>query len=652
MSVTDDIKQRLDIVSLIGESGVALRKSGRNFAGFCPFHTNTRTPSFYVFPATQSYYCFGCHVAGDAFNYVMAQQGLQFADALRTLANRAGVQLEERTPQQEQEDATRAKLRQINHDAATYWNHVLQSTGKGQAGREYVEKRGLSAGTVETWLLGYAPDAWSDLLVYLTDRKGYTPEEVEQAGLVIKRDGGGYYDRFRNRVMFPIRNIKGEIVGFGGRTLGDDGAKYMNSPETPLFHKSHVLYGIDLARDAMRQHDTVVFVEGYMDVLMAHQAGFSNVVAPMGTALTGEQVNIVKRLARTVYLALDADDAGIKATLKGLDTLREHMDATHTPVPTSSGAIKWERELDGEIKIITLPEGRDPDEVLRDDPQQWQALVDAALPLMDYYVAQLTRDLDLGSARGRTDAVERLSPLIAELGNLVQRAHYTQQLAHKVGLSEDVIRVAVAQHRRGQDRRGLGRKEERPGAQRVVVPQPWTREDHLLSLLLRFPDAQPAVERTLAEHTANAPDVDADLHGTLAEAWTHIENQQLWQSWQAFVADGHPRADVWLGQLDPYLRPRAERLIQHTDTPALPVVGRRQHVELLACKIATELRWTIVKHRINQLKAMSEGIDDVDAQRALIGRVDALNRYQNVVTAPRRSTIYADLGRHREAMGS
>jgi DNA primase len=651
MSVTDDIKQRLDIVSLVTESGVALRKSGRNFSGFCPFHSNTRTPSFYVFPATQSYYCFGCHAAGDAFNYVMARQGLQFGEALHTLANRAGVQLEERTPQQEQEDSTRAKLRQINGDAAHYWNHVLRSSAKGQVGREYIEQRGLNASTVETWLLGYAPDAWSDLLVYLTDRKGYTPQEIEQAGLIIKRDGGGYYDRFRNRVMFPIRNIKGEIVGFGGRTLGNDGAKYMNTPETPLFHKGHVLYGIDLARDAIRSQDAVVFVEGYMDVLMAHQRGVANVVAPMGTALTGEQVNIVKRLARTVYLALDADTAGAKATLKGLDTLREHMDATETPVPTASGAIKWERELEGEIKIIALPEGRDPDDVLREDPQQWQALVDSALPLMDYYLIQLTNDLDMTSAKGRTDAVDRLAPLIAELGNLVQRAHYTQHLAQKVGLSEDVIRSAVAQYRRGSPHGGGRSKEARP-ALSVVVPPSFTREDHLLSLLLRFPDARGAVERTLSEHTATVAAMPADLQGTLAEAWMHIENQQLWQSWQAFVTDGHPRADVWMEQLDPYLRARAERLLRHTDTPALPVVGRRQHAELLACKIAAELRRAIVAYRRDQLKAMCEGIEDADAQRALIQRVDALNQYQNLVTAPRRSTIYADLARHREALGS
>lgn len=648
MSVTDDIKQRLDLVSIITESGVALRKAGRNFSGFCPFHTNTRTPAFYVFPATQSYYCFGCHAAGDAFNYIMAQRGLDFVETLRLLADRAGVQLEERSPEQQQEDATRARLRQINSDAATYWNHVLTSTQKGKPGLNYVESRGLTPNTIETWQLGYAPDDWSDLLVYLTDRKGYMPEELEQAGLVIKRDSGGYYDRFRNRVMFPIRNLKGEIVGFGGRTLGDDGAKYMNSPETPLFHKSSVLYGIDLARDAIRQQDAVVLVEGYVDVLMAHQTGYGNVVAPMGTALTREQVDIVKRLARTIYLALDADAAGTRATLKGLETLRDNMDATVTPVPTAQGAIRWERELEGEIKIITLPEGRDPDEVLRDDRKQWQALVDAAQPLMDYYLDQLTRELDLRSAKGRADAVDRLAPLIAQLGNLVQRAHYIQQLARKVGLSEDVVRAAVSQARRGQQRSD----QPRPASAPVVSQQAFSREDHLLSLLLRFPEARASVEATLREHIVESGEASGDIHGTLDEVWSHVENQQLWQSWQAFLQDGHARADVWVAQLDPYLQDRAQRLLTHTDTPALPVVGRRQHAELLASKIAAEIRRTIVVNRKNQLTAMYESVDDEESRHLLEQRLDVLNRYHNVVTAPRRSSIFADLARYREALGS
>jgi DNA primase len=629
MTITDDIKQRLDIVALISESGVQLRKAGRNFTGFCPFHPNSRTPAFYVFPDTQSYYCFGCHAAGDSFNFVMARQGLDFGDALRLLAGRTGVQLEQRTPEREQEDATRARMRQINEDAAIYWQHVLNSTQKGQIGRDYVTQRGLERATLEAWQLGYAPDDWSDLLRYLTDRKGYQPEELEQAGLVIKREQGGYYDRFRNRLIFPIRNIKGEIIGFGGRALGNDHAKYMNTPETPLFHKSSVLYGIDLARDAIRREDAVVVVEGYVDVLMAHQAGFANVVAPMGTALTAEQVGLIKKLTHSVYLALDADAAGANATLKGLQTLRENM----------------ERELDGEIKIIALPAGRDPDEVIRQNPADWRALVAAAQPLMAYYLDQLTSGLDLRSAKGRADAVERLAPLIGALANPVERAHYVQQLAQKLGLEERLIREQIERVRRG---RAVNREhlEIGPAADSTSL----TREDQLLSLLLRFPGVRSAVESELSKDISQFPEIVGDIQGSVAEPLVHIENQQIWQTWLNHAQPPSGDLSAWLNALDPYLTAHAQRLLTYQDTPELPVINRQYHAAELATRIAKELRKTVVIHRKNQLKAMYESVDDPEDQRILEARLAALNRYQNIVTAPRRSTFYLDLGNRLEQL--
>lgn len=639
MSVTDDIKQRLDIVDLINTSGVQLRKAGRNYTGFCPFHPNARTPAFYVFPDTQSYYCFSCHASGDAFNFVMARQGLDFGDALRQLAHRTGVQLEERTPQREQEDATQARLRQINEDTAVYWHHVLGNTQKGQIGRDYVARRKLNAATIETWQLGYAPDDWSDLLRYLTDRKGYELDELETAGLIIKREGGGYYDRFRNRLMFPIRNAKGEIVGFGGRALGDDHAKYMNSPETPLFHKSSVLYGIDLARDPIRREDAVVLVEGYVDVLMAHQHGFSNVVAPMGTALTSDQVGIIKKLTKNVYLALDADAAGANATLKGLQTLRDTMDTTVVPVPTPHGYIRWERELDGVIKIIALPQGRDPDDVIQANPDEWRALVATALPLMDYYLEQRTNGLDLRSAKGRSEAVERLAPLVGALSNPVERAHYNQQLAKKVGIEERVIIGVVEQARRGK-------RIELPRAAQSIAEgsTSLTREDQLLSLLLRFPVVQSAVESELQKDLAQFPEITGDIRGSVDEPLAHIENQQVWRTCQASVQRAAHEPTAWLDALDPYLKARAERLLTHQDTPELPRIGRQHHAEQLAIKIAQELRKTVVIKRKNQLKAMYDSVEDAEDRRLLEERLDALNRYHNVVTAPRRSTFYPDLG--------
>lgn len=650
MTVTDDIKQRLSIVDLITESGVQLRKAGRNYTGFCPFHPNARTPAFYVFPDTQSYYCFSCQASGDAFTYAMARQGLDFGEALRQFATRTGVQLEERAPQREQEDATRARLRQINADAAVYWQHVLTSAAKGQLGQDYVARRGLSESTIETWQLGYAAEDWSDLLRYLTDRKGYQPEELETAGLVIKRDSGGYYDRFRNRLIFPIRNVKGEIVGFGGRALGNDHAKYMNTPETPLFHKSDVLYGIDLAREPIRREDAVVLVEGYIDVLMAHQAGFANVVAPMGTALTSEHVGTIKKLTRNVYLALDADAAGTNATLKGLQTLRDNMDTTVVPVPTPQGFIRWERELDGEIKIIALPEGRDPDEVIRADPQAWRALVVAAQPLMDYYLDQLTRQLDLESARGRADAVERLAPLVGALGSPVERAHYIQQLARKIGLEPRIVEQVVEQVRRG---RPVTRPSAAATSQPDVLVGPaasstmLSREDHLLSLLLRYPSIKTAVESELSKDIAQFPEIGGDIRGSIAESLNHIENRQLWQTWLHHISaaspNEQPQLPAWLETIDPYLKERAQRLLTYQEEPELPTFNRQYHAGELATKIAKELRTPIVVNRKNQIKAMFESVDDTEDRHLLAKRLDVLNWYHTAVSTPRRSTIFRDL---------
>ncbi len=645
MSVTDDIKQRLDIVDLISTSGVQLRKAGRNYTGFCPFHPNARTPAFYVFPETQSYYCFSCHASGDAFNFLMARQGLEFGEVLRQLAARAGVQLEERTPQREQEDAARVRVRQINEDAAVYWHHVLVNTTKGQIGRDYTAQRKLKPSTVETWQLGYAADDWSDLLRYLTDRKGYQPEEVEAAGLVIKRENGGYYDRFRNRLMFPIRNGKGEIIGFGGRALGDDHAKYMNTPETPLFHKSSVLYGIDLAREAIRREEAVVVVEGYVDVLMAHQAGFANVVAPMGTALTADQVGIIKKLTHKVYLALDADAAGASATLKGLQTLRDGMDTTVVPVPTPHGYIRWERELDGEIKIIGLPPGRDPDEVIQESPEAWRALVAAALPLMDYYITQLTANLELSSAKGKAEAVERLAPLVAALANPVERAHYIQQVALKVGLAERVIRDVVEGLRRGK-RVELPRDAGGPDSTSTLL----SREDQLLSLLLRFPSVRAAVESELVKDLGRFPEIVGDIRGSIAETLAHVENRQLWQSWLEHQAIEHAEPTAWLNTLDPYLKERAQRLLTYQDSPELPNVSRQQHAAELAVKIATEIRRAVVIDRKNQIKTIFEVVEDSEDQSVLGKRLHALIDYQNLVTTPRRSTFYLDLGNRLEQL--
>ncbi|MFL5806966.1 MAG: DNA primase, partial [Roseiflexaceae bacterium] len=415
-STIDQIKERIDIVEFIS-AYVQLRKTGRNFIGFCPFHANTKTPAFYVFPDTQSYHCFGCKASGTVFDFLMQREGLEFRAALEQLAPRAGVQLRERTEQDEQQDQLRTRLLEINSAAAAFFHHLLVKSPRGEVARAYVAKRKIDDATVEAFQIGYSAGEWSVLLTYLTDRKGFELDEIEAAGLIIKHETRGYYDRFRDRLMFPIRNLKGEVIAFGGRALGDTQPKYMNSPQTALFDKSRVLYGLDLARDTIRSGDAAVIVEGYVDVIIAHQHSFRNVVAPLGTALTAEHVGVLKKMARTVYLALDADAAGIRAMLKGVEALGANPEGGLVAISSPSGIVGWQRELDIEIKVIALPDGKDPDEVIQAHPEQWRALVAGAKPAMDFYISAFTADLDLRSGKDKAEAVARLAPLLAKVTN-------------------------------------------------------------------------------------------------------------------------------------------------------------------------------------------------------------------------------------------
>ena len=260
MSQIDEIRSKVDIVELIGSLGVALRKAGRSYVGFCPFHPNSRTPAFTVYPDTQSFYCFGCHASGTSFDFLMRKQGIDFRGALEQMAARAGVRLEAQSEDARREDTERSRLSELNSLVAQVFHHVLVATKRGEPGRAYVEQRQLNATVIESFQLGYSPEDWSFLFTYLTERKAFRAEEVVAAGLAIRHEHGHYYDRFRGRLIFPIRNTKGEVVGFGGRALGSGTPKYINTPETLLYKKGELLYGLDLAREAIRLEDRTILV--------------------------------------------------------------------------------------------------------------------------------------------------------------------------------------------------------------------------------------------------------------------------------------------------------------------------------------------------------------------------------------------------------
>ena len=624
-TVTDQIKERIDIVEFIS-AYVPLRKTGRSYVGFCPFHANTRTPAFNVYPDTQSYHCFGCKASGTVFDFLMQREGLEFRDALEQLAQRAGVQLHERTEQDEQQDRLRTRLLEINAAAAAFFHHLLVKSSRGEAARAYVARRRIDDATIEAFQLGYSAGDWSALLSYLTDRKGFELEEVEASGLAIRREGGGYYDRFRDRLMFPIRNLKGEVIAFGGRALGDASPKYMNSPQTPLFDKSRVLYGLDLARDAIRSSDATVIVEGYVDVIIAHQYGFRNVVAPLGTALTADHVGVVKKLARTVYLALDADAAGVKATLKGVQTLRENLDGHDVPVPTPQGFIRWERELDAVVKIIALPDGKDPDEVIQANPDQWRALVAGARPVMDFYITALTADLDLRDGKAKAAAVARLAPLIAQVINPVERAHHIQQIARLINIEERSVREAIpAQQRTAMAPRPVVAPSEAP-----------TKEDYLLGWLLHYPTAGAAVQEKLRRDLEAFPLVKEMIEGTPLELFERADNRAIWRAW--IVQPDGLNPEQWAQLLDEPLREQTLR-VSKLNIPE-PQAYRYLN-DILECARILQLdlarRW---KDRITeQVDLSDDGID----RAAVIEQLVQIKAYIDAMSIPKRSPTYVDL---------
>lgn len=486
MSEIEEVKQRTDIVEVIG-GYVALAKSGRNFKGICPFHQE-KTPSFFVFPDRQSWHCFGaCSTGGDVFSFIMKKENVGFGDALRLLAQRAGVVLQERQTQPPEEKEKLGKLYQINQAAAEYFYETLGNAAASHA-RQYLEKRGVSQKSVKDFKLGFAPGGRETLKRSLLEL-GYGEKDLLLAGVVVEGDDGATHDRFRNRLIFPIFDLQGKITGFGGRVLDDALPKYLNSPQTPVFDKSRSLYGINLAQKVTREADSVILVEGYLDVIIAHQYGFANVIAPMGTSLTGGQIDIIRRLSRNLILALDPDAAGEKAMLRGLDyKKRLESEEPADAVPANEEVpdyLSHENRLGAEVRVAIMPAGEDPDEVIRRDISAFKACLDAAVPVMDYAFVQMTAGLDLTTARGKTVAVSRLLPLVAEMKDEIRRDHYLRKLAQMTQTSYNVMEVS------------LNRLKSPPGLRRVTSPKAdrdlkkalsRPPEEYCLTLLLRHPD--------------------------------------------------------------------------------------------------------------------------------------------------------------------
>lgn len=420
----EDIKQRLDIVDFINEF-VPLKPAGSNWKGKCPFH-NEKTPSFMVSRERGSWHCFGCGKGGDIFSFIQEQEGLDFPEALRLLAKRANVPLKEYN---KEEQTQRTKVLDVLRWVCRYYQEVLHKASEAESARTYLQQRHVNEESIENFGVGYAPTGW-DTTYQALKKKGFADDDIFQAGLTIKKDrGAGFYDRFRNRIMFPINDVHGTVVGFSGRILdalvdpkGPVPAKYINSPQTIVYDKGRVLYGLDKAKQQMKRAGRAVLVEGQMDCLMSHQAGVNNVVATSGTALTADQVGLLKRYTTNLVLAFDQDAAGAQASLRGVDqALQAKMD----------------------VKIVRLSQGKDPDELIRHDVDAWRQVIEQAQPLMEYYVQEATTGRDLNKVEDKKAVTKFLLPIIAKLGDPVEQAHYLQQLADLVHVDQAALRQSL-----------------------------------------------------------------------------------------------------------------------------------------------------------------------------------------------------------------
>jgi DNA primase len=558
MSVIDEIKQKLDIAEVVGQYA-ALKKAGRNLTALCPFHSE-KHPSFFVYPEQQSWHCFGaCNTGGDVFAFIMKKEGLDFGEALRVLAKRAGVTLPSYGGAEGKKEEKEPYF-SANEAAMLYYHNLLLNNPAAAGAKKYVEKRGFSAKTIADFQIGFSLDSREALKSYLLERD-YTEKTLVTAGLLYQDEQGKVFDRFRGKLMIPIRDIKGRVTGFGARVLDNSDPKYKNSPQSPTFDKSGTLYGIDRAATEIRKQDAAIIMEGYMDVIMAHQCGVTNAVACMGTAITETQVNILKKLTKNLVLSLDADAAGEEAMLR---------------------TVGYENILNAEMRVIVLPAGKDPDEVMREDMAKWQGFVKNAVPLVDFLFEKTTATLDLTTARDKSAAVDRLLPVIAAINDPIRQAHYLQKLAALVNVDMNTIKAS------------LSRIKPSPVRRPSPAPRPMTggtlrplasssREEYCLALLLQYPELR---------------EYQQDIH---PEYFKYSENREILNAMEKLEDITELKE-----RLDPALHEHLDVIINKS----LP--GARNNIDVRFIDCVLELRKTYLK----ELAARRAEAGDTDTDPA------------------------------------
>ncbi len=499
MNDVEEIKRRLDLVELVSAYLPLLKAGGANMKARCPFHQE-KTPSFYVSRDRQMWHCFGCGEGGDAFSFVMKMEGIDFRDALKLLADKAGVPLADWKPEQASE---RRRLLDALSLAQRFYAAMLRDAPQAEKARSYVAKRGVTPETQQAFGLGYALADW-DALARTLAKRGIAPIDLEKAGLVVRREkGSGHYDRFRDRLMFPIRDAHGQVVGFTARLLDPEAkeAKYVNTPQTAVYDKSATLYGIDRARSAIRETDLAVVVEGNMDVIACHQAGMANVVAASGTALTADQLRLLSRYTRNLAIAFDADSAGEKAAARGID------------LAVGDGFS---------VRVIRIPEGagKDPDDVVRKDPAIWKKAVADAVPVMRFHFDRLTVGRDLADPQVKKQVGNALLAEIGKLPDAIEQSHWLQRLASLLLVPEQVLRESLMKRpgarseERGEKSAGVS-PGSAPLAPRAISRHRLLSESYL-ALLFGRPDLVAAAVVALPAEALSDPELEALYRAAVA----------------------------------------------------------------------------------------------------------------------------------------
>ncbi|MDD3190272.1 MAG: DNA primase [Candidatus Pacebacteria bacterium] len=460
-SSVDEIKSKLSIEDVVG-GYLQLQRAGRNLKACCPFH-NEKSPSFIVSPERQTWHCFGCGEGGDIFSFVMKIEGVEFIDSLKLLAEKAGVQLQKTEYRGVSEKGV---LLEIVDLSKRFYRECLKIKG-GKKAYEYLEGRGISGEIITKFELGFAPDSWHLLSEYLI-KKGFKEKDILLAGMAVKNEKGKVYDRFRGRIMFPINNISGQTIGFSSRVMpgGDESsAKYINTPETPIYNKGRVLYGLDKSKIPIRQKDQCIMVEGNVDVIASFQAGVENVTATSGTALTEEQLRIIKRYTNNIVFSFDMDAAGVKASGRGIDmALAEGMN----------------------VSVIRVPGDKDPADCVKSDPELWRSAAEKTIKVMDFYFESVFDKYDKGDIEGKKKIAQELLTMIARISNRIEQSFYLQKLSSEIGIEENVLEEVLRETNKRQKTGGTERKKTE--ASPVKVSREFKLQESLLGLVIASPE--------------------------------------------------------------------------------------------------------------------------------------------------------------------